>query len=69
MLVKLCSKSFKLGFSSVCTEHLQMNKLGLQIAEEPEIQLLHSLDHKEARKFQKKIYFCFTEYKKAFDCW
>ena len=24
---------------------------------------------KKARKFQKKIYFCFIDYAKAFDCW
>ena len=24
---------------------------------------------KKAREFQKNIYFCFTDYAKAFDCW
>ena len=28
----------------------------------------HWLDHKKAREFQKKIYFCFSDYAKAFDC-
>ena len=28
----------------------------------------HPLDHQKARKFQKNIYFCFTDYAKAFDC-
>ena len=28
----------------------------------------HPLDHQKAREFQKKIYFCFTDYAKAFDC-
>ena len=39
MLVKLCSTSFKLGFSSMWTENFQMYKLGLEKAEEPEIKL------------------------------
>ena len=37
MLVKLCSKSFNLGFSITRTEKFQMFKLGLEKAEEPEI--------------------------------
>ena len=28
----------------------------------------HPLDHKNAREFQKNIYFCIIEYMKAFDC-
>ena len=28
----------------------------------------HPLDHQKAREFQKNIYFCFTDYAKAFDC-
>ena len=39
MLVRLCSKSFKLGFSSMWTKNFQMYKLGLEKAEEPEIKL------------------------------
>ena len=39
MLVKLCSKSFKLGFNSVWTKSFQMYKLDLEKAEEPEIKL------------------------------
>ena len=39
MLLRLCSKSFKLGFSSVSAEHFQVNKLGLEKAEEPTIKL------------------------------
>ena len=26
------------------------------------------LDHEEAREFRKNMYFCFTDYAKAFDC-
>ena len=38
-----------------------MFKLVLEKAEEPEIKL-------PTREFQKNIYFCFTDYAKAFDC-
>ena len=39
MLARLCSKSFKLGFSSTWTKKLQMFKLGLEKTEDPEIKL------------------------------
>ena len=39
MLVRLCSKSFKLGFSSMQTKNFQMYKLSLETAKEPEIKL------------------------------
>ena len=39
ILARLCSKSFKLGFSSTWTENLQIHKLGFEDAEEPEIKL------------------------------
>ena len=39
MLARLCSKSFKLGFSNTWTENFQMYKLGFEEAEEPEIKL------------------------------
>ena len=42
-----------------------MFKLDLEKAEEPEIKLP---DIEKAREFQKKIYFCFIDYAKAFDC-
>ena len=61
------SESFKLGFCSIWTENFQTYKLDLEKAEEPEIKLPHLLDHRGARKFQKYIYFCFTDYAKAFD--
>ena len=40
MLARLYSKSFKLGFSSMCIENFQMYKTGLEKAEEPKIKLL-----------------------------
>ena len=43
-----------------------MFKLDLEKAEEPEIKLPTSTG--SLKKHQKKIYFCFIEYAKAFDC-
>ena len=43
MLVRLSSKSFKLGFNSIWTENFQMYKLDFKKAEEQEIKLLTSL--------------------------
>ena len=39
MKARLCSKSFKLGFSSMGTKNFQIYKLGLEKAQEPEIKL------------------------------
>ena len=39
MLARLCSKYFRLHFSSMWTENFQMYKLGFDEAEEPEIKL------------------------------
>ena len=39
MLVRLCSKSFKLAFSIMCIENFQMYKISLEKAEEQEIKL------------------------------
>ena len=49
--------------------NLEMFKLDLEKAEEPEIKLPTSAgSQKSKREFQKNIYFCFIEYAKAFDC-
>ena len=45
-----------------------MFKLVLEKAEEPEIKLPIRWIMEKAREFQKNIYFCFTDYAKAFDC-
>ena len=39
VLVRSCSKPFKLGFNSTKTENFQMFKLDLEKSEEPEIKL------------------------------
>ena len=43
-------------------------QLVLEKAEEPEIKLPTSAGSSKKREFQKNIYFCFTDYAKAFDC-
>ena len=49
--------------------NLQMFKLVLEKAEELETKLPTSAgSSKKAKEFQKNIYFCFTDYVKAFDC-
>ena len=46
-----------------------MFKLVLEKAEDPEIKLPTSTGIiKKVREFQKNIYFCFSDYAKAFDC-
>ena len=45
-----------------------MFKLDLEQAEEPEIKLPTSTGSWKKREFQENIYFCFTDYAKAFDC-
>ena len=69
MPARLCSKSFKLGFSSTWTENIQMYKLGLEKAEEPEIKLpTFAGSWRKQGSSKNNIYFCFTHYAKAFDC-
>ena len=48
--------------------NLQMFKLVLEKAEEPEIKLPISAWSSKKQEFQKNIYFCFIDYAKAFDC-
>ena len=52
-------------------ENFQLYNLDLEKAEEPEIKLPTSIGpwKKQGNSKQtKKIYFCFTDYKKAIDC-
>ena len=48
--------------------NFQMFKLDLQKAEEPEIKLPTLTGSLKKQEFQKNIYFCYTDYVKAFDC-
>ena len=51
------------------TVNFQIFELGLEKAEEPEIKLPTSIrSSKNAREFEKNIYFCFIDYVKAFEC-
>ena len=50
------------------TVNFQMFKLVLERVEEPESKLPTSIGSMKKQEFQKKIYFCFTDYAKAFDC-
>ena len=45
-----------------------MFKLVLEKVEEPEIKLPISIGLSKKQEFQKKIYICFIDYAKAFDC-
>ena len=45
-----------------------MFRLILEKAEEPEIKWPTSTGSSKKQEFQKNIYFCFTDYAKAFDC-
>ena len=49
--------------------NFQMFKLDLEKAEEPEIKFPISVgSYKKEENSRKKIYFCFIDYAKAFDC-
>ena len=56
MLVRLCSKSFKLSFNSAWTENFQMYKLDLEKAEEPEIKLPTSDGSLKKQKSSRKTF-------------
>ena len=59
-----------IGFYSMWTQNFQMYKLGLEKAEEPEIKMpvfIGSLK-KQRNSRKKKIYFCFIDYAKVFNC-
>ena len=48
--------------------NFQVFKLDLEKAEELEIKLPSSIGPLKKQEFQKNIYFCYTDYVKAFDC-
>ena len=57
MLARLCSKSFKLGFSSIWTENFQMYKLNLEKEEEqPEINLPTATGSQKKQRNSRKTY-------------
>ena len=68
MLVKWCLKFSKPGFSNTCIVNFQMFKLVLEKAEEPEIKLPISAGSSKKQESSRKIYFCFIDCAKVFDC-
>ena len=54
MLARLCSKYLKLGFSYMWTENIQMFKLDLEKAEEPEIKLPTSVGSQKRQESSRK---------------
>ena len=62
MLARLCSKSFKVDFSSMWTKNFQMYKLSLEEAEEPEIKLsTFAVSWKKQGSSRKNIYLGFID--------
>ena len=61
-------KILQAGFNSTWTVNFQMFKLDLEKAETRDQISNICWIIKKAREFQKNIYFCFTDYVKAFDC-
>ena len=72
MLIRFCSKSFKVDFISTWAENFQMYKLHLEKAEEPEIKspaFVGSWRRQgNSRKQNKTKHTYFFDYVKAFDC-
>ena len=58
-------KIFQARLQEYVNHELQMFKLDLEKAEEPEIKLPTFVGSQE---FQKTLHFCFIDYAKAFDC-
>ena len=50
------------------TVNFQMFKLNLEKSEEPKIKMPTSIGSLKKQQSSKKIYFCFIDYSKAFDC-
>ena len=65
---KVMLKILQARLQQYVNRELQMFKLVLEKAEEPEIKLPASTgSSKKQREFQKNIYFCFVDYAKVFD--
>ena len=68
MLIRLCSKSSKLGVSITWTKKFQMFKLGFKKGRGTWDQIANICwIIEKAREFQKNIYLCFIDYIKALD--
>ena len=67
MLARLCSKSFKLGFSSTWTENFRCISWVLKRQRNQRWNCKHSLAYGESKGVLENIYFYFTDYAKFFD--
>ena len=65
---KVMLKILQARLQQYVNQDFQMYKLDLEKAEEPEIKLPTSIDHRESKGIPEKKYFCFIDYTKAFDC-
>ena len=54
--------------SQASTVNFHMFKLDLEKAEELDIKLPTSMGSLKSKRILEKIYYCFTDYAKAFDC-
>ena len=69
ILVKLCSKSFKLGFQLYVNQKLPDVQPQFRKGRGARDQIANICwIIEKAREFQKNIYLCFIDYVKAFDC-
>ena len=70
MLVRLHSKSFKLGFSSMCSKNFQLYKLGLEKVEEPGNKLSTSAGwQRKQRNSRKTIISAPSTMRKSLTTW
>ena len=71
MLVRLCAKSFKLGFHSTWTEKFQIYKLGFEKAQEPEVKLpaFAGSQRKQGNSRKKHLNYFFIEYPEPLTGW
>ena len=65
---KVMLKILQARLQQYMNRELQMFKLDLDKAEEPEIKLPTSDGSSKKQEFQENIYFCFIDYAKAFNC-
>ena len=66
ILVRLCSKSFKLGFSNMWAKNFQAQFQRGRGARDQTANISWIME--KAKEFQKNLNFCLIDYAKAFDC-
>ena len=68
MLVRSCSKSFKLVFISTWTDNFHMYKLGFKESEKPEIKFQTFAETWRKQQSSRKSIYFFIDCARAFDC-